>query len=242
MRGTPDTNSDGSPVPAGRSGPAVRAGARDVAPLVVGYAPFALLVGAAVADGPQVAARWASTFVVLGGSAQLVVLRLLDGGSPLALVVLGGLAANARLLAYSGSLSVLWRDQPRRFRALGAAFLIDATWALAVRHHQSAGGGRAHRAYYLAAAGTLTVAWGSIVTAGVFVGARLAGTQWLALAAPLSLVALVVPQVQRPRAVVVVAVASALAWFGTGWAAGTGLLAAMAVGAVVGATRGEDPA
>ena len=114
-------------------GTAARHGVRDVAPMLVGLVPFGLVVGVAVAASGPVAARWSATFLVFAGSAQLVVLDLLDHGAPVALVVAAGLAANARLIAYSASLAPRWSGEPRWFRLIGAAALVDPTWALAQR-------------------------------------------------------------------------------------------------------------
>src|SRR5690349_16436034 len=80
---------------------AALAGIRDAAPLVAGHLPFALVIGVTVAAAPPVLARWLSTILIFGGSAQLITLELLDAGSPLLLVIGAGLVTNARILAYS---------------------------------------------------------------------------------------------------------------------------------------------
>ena len=54
-----------------------RLGARDMAPLALGYVPFGLLVGTAVGRSPDPAASWAGTWTIYGGSAHLAVLDLL---------------------------------------------------------------------------------------------------------------------------------------------------------------------
>jgi predicted branched-subunit amino acid permease len=193
-----------------------------------------------VAAAPPVAARWLSTLLIFGGSAQLVTMELLDAGSPLLLGIGAGLVTNARVLAYSASLAPYWRDQPRWFRLLGAALIIDPTWAMAQRDR--ARGHRRpddHRAYFLGEAGTLAAGWFGAVSLGVLAGARLTDVIGrggvLALAAPLSLAALVAPQLASRPAVVVAAVAALAGWVGADLPAGIGLLLAVAAATAAGA-------
>ena len=72
--------------PERRAGEA-RAGAASAIPLLVGLLPFGLVVGTRVADGDAVAARWLSTVLIMGGSAQLTVFEMVDRGAPIVLVV-----------------------------------------------------------------------------------------------------------------------------------------------------------
>jgi len=80
-----------------------RAGARAAIPFVIGLAPFAVTVGAAVAASGDPLAAWTGTLLLYGGSAQLAVLQVLGTGGPVwTAIVVGGLI-NARLLGYSGA-------------------------------------------------------------------------------------------------------------------------------------------
>ena len=68
---------------------AARDGALAIAPLVIGFAPFALVIGATVAasahEGPGFAASW----LVYGGSAQLALTRTLESGGAVLAVITG---------------------------------------------------------------------------------------------------------------------------------------------------------
>ena len=109
----------------------IRAGFMTMVPFVVGLAPFALVIGATAANTSDPLAAWSGSWLVYGGSAHLAVLRSVDAG--LLVAVAGALLINARLLAYSASLAQRWRDQPRWFRLVAAALVIDPTWAVAER-------------------------------------------------------------------------------------------------------------
>jgi predicted branched-subunit amino acid permease len=215
----------------------LRGGAAAMAPLLVGYAPFAIVVGAASAAGPEPWAGWAATFLVFGGSAHLAVVQLLDAGAALGTVVLTGLVIQARLIVYSASLAQEWRGWSRRSRLVLAATIVDPTWALAQERSRRAGSVAAKQAWYVGAAGTLAAGWGALVAVGFVAGARLPASPAWDLIAPLVLLALVVPQLGTSgarRAAVAGTIAALLA---AELPAGTAVLAAMAAGAVAGRGR-----
>ncbi|MFM2076504.1 MAG: hypothetical protein RJA49_394, partial [Actinomycetota bacterium] len=58
--------------------PATRAGMLAMLPLIAGYLPFALVVGAAVAEHGTPWAGWAGSWLIYGGSAHLATVRTLD--------------------------------------------------------------------------------------------------------------------------------------------------------------------
>ena len=103
----------------------VRDGVTSMLPLVVAYVPFALVIGTAVADH-GLPAGVVGTAVIFGGSAHLATIRSLEGAGVAAALV-AGLVVNARLVVYSAALARRWRGQPRWFRLVAAAFVIDPT-------------------------------------------------------------------------------------------------------------------
>jgi predicted branched-subunit amino acid permease len=219
-----------------------RAGAAAIAPAVVGYLPFALLVGATAGDSAEPLAAWFGTWLIFGGSAHLAVLDGLASGAALASVVTVALLVNARLLVYSAALAPAWRDQPRWFRVLGAATLVDITWALARRRAAEPGSAQALRAYQLGAALTLAAGWGVAVTVGAVAGRGVGGVPGIELAAPLCLAALVVPRLRDRRAVRVAVAAGATALVTAAVAPSVAVLAAMGAGVAAGGARsGSEP-
>ncbi len=176
----------------------VLAGVHAMTPLVLAYAPFAVVIGSTVASIDEPVAGWAGSWLIYGGSAHLAALHgIADGGALLAIAT--ALLVNARLLVYSASIAPRWRHQPRWFRALGPALLIDPTWALAERHDHLAASPAADRRFFLGAGLTLGAAWSALIAAGAAIGDRLPDVG-LELAAPLCLLALVATPAARSGA------------------------------------------
>lgn len=169
-------------------------GARAMAPMLVAYAPFGLLVGAAVAASDHPTAAWLSTWTIYGGAAHLAVLDVLRQDAGLLGAVLVGLLINARMIAYSASLAAHWRDASRGSRLAAAAVLTDATWAMA--HNRDAGTAAARRRYYFGAGITLWFGWPTLVSLGVLAGAWLQAVPMVTLLPTLTLGALAVPQLR----------------------------------------------
>jgi predicted branched-subunit amino acid permease len=215
----------------------VRAGALAMVPFIVGYAPFAMVIGTTAATSADPIAGWAGSWLIYGGSAHLAALRGLADGSAL-LAVLTGLLVNARLLLYGASMAPRWRDQPGWFRAVAPALLIDPTWALAGQPAEQPMAAAAQRRFYLAAGLTLGAGWSAAMAAGALAGDRLPEVG-LELAAPLCLLALVGPRLHDRRHRWAAVGAGVTALITQGWPAGTGIAAAIAAGcAAAHLTRG----
>jgi predicted branched-subunit amino acid permease len=201
-------------------------------PLVIGYMPFALVIGSAAADHGASVAGWAGSWLIFGGSAQLAAIRTVDDAGAAA-AILTALLIHARLVVYSTSLAQRWSGQPRRFRLAAAALIIDPTWAVADQHAESCSDARAQRRFFFGAALTLGGAWSAAMAVGVMLGTRLDSVD-LQIAVPLCLIGLIAGGLRDggTRAVIVVAATTAL--LTAGWPSGTGLLAAVAAGCAVG--------
>lgn len=212
----------------------VRAGITAMVPFVVGYAPFALVIGTAAARTDDPLAAWSGSWLIFAGSAHLAVLRALDAG--LLVAVAGGLLINARLLAYSASLAQRWRHQPRWFLLLGAALVVDPTWVAAERHAAESPSNAAQRRFFLAASGVLAVGWSTLIAVGVIVGGRLDAID-LEIVAPVCLAALLGPALREASARMAAAAAGAVAILGGRWPPGSALLLAIVAGAVAATAR-----
>jgi predicted branched-subunit amino acid permease len=219
-----------------------RAGCRDSIAVIVAYVPFGLALGATLAAGsvhPLVA--WSSSPLLFSGAAQLIAVQLLDAGGSAAVVIVGALVVNARLLLYSASVAPHVRGWRGRWRWVGAYFLVDPVYALTLaRFRRPDGGGEARDrlAYYLAVGLTLWTAWQLITAAGVLLGGVLPASLRLELAAPLTFLLLLLPMLTSRAAYAAAAVGAAVALAASGLPLGLGLLvgatAGMAVGALVG--------
>jgi branched chain amino acid efflux pump len=217
------------PEPATRD---MRAGFLAMVPFVVGYAPFALVIGAAVAGSSDPLAGWSGSWLMFGGSAHLAVLRSLDAG--LLVAVAGGLLINARLLAYSASLAQHWRNQPRWFRVVAAAMVIDPTWAAAERHAATGASDQAQRRFFLTAGVVMGAGWSALIAVGAVVGGRLDALR-LEVVVPLCLATMVGPVLRDGGGRAAVFAAALVATLGSRLPAGVVLLVAIAAGALAGA-------
>jgi predicted branched-subunit amino acid permease len=210
----------------------VRLGAVAMLPLVIAYAPFAFVIGAAAGDHGTPIAGWAGSWLIYGGSAHLATIRTLDDAGPF-LAIATGLLINARLLVYSAGLARSWPHQPRWFRVAAAGLIIDPTFVAAERFAARCEDVVAQRRHFIAAGLTLGAGWSAAIGLGAALGPRLGGLD-VDIVVPLCLLALVgdALRVSGSRVVVVVA---ALIGAGTGsLPAGTGMLLAIAGGAGAG--------
>lgn len=205
----------------------VRAGARALIPVLVGYAPLALLVGSAVSasDSPLVA--WIATWTVYSGAAQLAILDVVAGGGGAAAAVVAGLAINARLMAYSMSLAADWRGTTRTARVLAAVALTDVPFALT---HGRGGDARSRRYFYAGAALAMWLGWVGMVSLGALTGRSVALLPGSDLAAPLVLGALLVTRLRDRATVAACAAALATSTVTASLSAGPAMLLTIAAG------------
>lgn len=182
-----------------------RDGVRAILPVLAAYAPLGLVVGSHVAASADPVPAWLGTWLIYGGAAQLAVLDVLGHGSGWMTAAAVGILVNLRLAAYATAMVPDWRAAPWRRRAAAAAMLTDAPWALARTRT------RGTQAYYLGASVALLVAWPTMVTVGIFVGGALEGYTVTALLLPLTLGAVIVPQLRQRTAAVAMAAAVVVA-------------------------------
>ena len=200
------------------------AGARAMLPLLVAYAPFALMVGAAVAASDNPLAAWLSTWTIYGGAAHLVTLDVLAQGSGWVAAAVAGLLVQTRLSAYSTAMAPDWAAATLPQRLLAGVLLTDAPWALARARETG------RRDFYLGAGLTLFVAWPAMVSVGAVSGYVLNRCPAAALVPALVLGCTVATQL-RHRPVLVAAAAAGLSAVVTAPAsAGVALVAAAVAG------------
>lgn len=189
------------------------AGARAVAPMLVGVVPFGLVAGATPATtGLGGDAAVGLSTVVFAGASQLAAADVLaDGGGALVAVV-AACTINLRMLLYSASLAPHLTHVPRRRRMLLAYLLTDQAYAVSITRWSGeavqAGEGRdapepARRVpYYLGAAVTLWAVWQVATVAGIVVGSTVPDSLPLDFAVPLVFLVLLVPAItSRPAGV-----------------------------------------
>lgn len=222
------------------------AGAKAVAPMLVGVIPFGLVAGATPATtGLGGGTSIGLSTIVFAGASQLAAADVLaDHGSAL-VAVIAACTINLRMLLYSASLAPHLTHVPLRRRLFMAYLLTDQAYAVSITRWT----GEAVRAgeggpapdldrrvpYYLGAALLLWVNWQICTVVGVLIGSAVPDSLPLDFAVPLVFLVLLVPAItSRPAAVAAI--------FGGGTAvlsaqAGAGHLAVL-FGAVAGIASG----
>lgn len=210
----------------------IRTAARDLAPVVVGLAPFAILIGVTgVRSGAGGGTAVLSSVLLFGGSAQLTAMTLLADGAAAGAVVAAVAVVNARLLLYAAALEPGFRDQPRWFRCLAPHLLVDPTYALAIRRGDLSDP-VAFRRFWLLTGGTLGVAWVGLTAVGVALAPVLPPSPALDVGAPAMFLALLVPLLRTRPGLVGAVVGGVIAAAAAPLPNGLGLLCGIAAGAV----------
>ena len=210
------------------------AGVRDVSPLLLGIAPFALVAGIAAVDaGLGLAEAVGMSVIVFAGASQLAALELLGENAPLAVVVGTAVVINLRMLMYSASIAPHFAEYGRRLRAGLAYLLTDQAYALSVAEFDE-DPDRSRWRYYFGAGASLWIVWQIGTIAGVVIGAGVPDAWGLTFAVPLVFLGLLVPAMKdRPTTVAGVA-GGAVAVVAAGLPLNLGLL----VGALCGVAAG----
>ena len=217
---------------------AVRTGIRDALLIVLGYIPFGLAAGAAMAQtGVSPALSILSSPIIFAGASQLVAIQLLGSGAGIAVVVFSVLVVNARHLLYSASMEPHLADWGRGQR-LGAAFLLsDPVYALAISRFEREGGPEPKRVqlgYFFAAGIACFLGWSLLVVFGVLLGGFIPAWVPLELAIPLTFLLLVLPLIKDRAGLVAASVGGLVALLASPLDLGLGLM----VGAVAGLIAG----
>jgi predicted branched-subunit amino acid permease len=211
-------------------------GVRAMLPLLLGVAPFGLVIGVTVAEtGVPHAAGWSLSWLVYAGSAQLAAVGLLAGSASAAVVVASVAVINLRVGLYSAALAQHWRGTSWWWRVLAGYLVIDPSFAVGSQSYDGSRPARLAHRHYLGGALVLWAGWLTVTGLGVTVGAVLPSALRLESIGPMYIVALVVLSVRTKAA-----------WVGVGVATGTAVVASLlplhlgpAVGMVAGLLAGS---
>jgi 4-azaleucine resistance transporter AzlC len=217
------------------------AGARSVAPIIIGIVPFGLVAGAAVtAAGLGLAEAVGMSLLVNAGASQIAATALFSEGAPLLVTVGTALVINARMFIYSTSIAPVLAPEAGRWRALLGHPLVDQSYAVTMTE------GRDRDdislvPFYVGSWLVLAIVWQISNIAGALAGAFVPTSWSLDFAVPLVFLAMLVPALKF-RADIEAAVA-------TGIAAAilvpvlpvqTGLIVAIIIGMAWGAARHHE--
>ena len=215
------------------------AGARDIAPLIVGAVPFGILYGVVclTAGMPWWAAQAMSAFV-FAGSAQFIAAGLVGQGTPFPFIVLTTFIVNLRHALYGASVAPYLRGLPATWRAFLAFGMTDESYATTIVHYrdETRGDVAAKHWYFLGANVAMYVCWQFDTALGYWIGAALGDPLALGLdfVLPVVFIAILVPQLKSRSTILSALVAGAVAVLAAGLPNKLGLLIAIAAGIFAG--------
>ena len=174
-------------------------GFRDVAPMMLGVAPFAMITGVSAASvGLSPLEAIGMSVLVFAGASQLAAIALIGQGAGVAVILLTTFMVNLRTAMYSASLAPWLRPLSVPARTGLAYLMTDQAYAFSIlRFRREPGTPR--RDYYLGVAVPLWLLWQVATAAGAVAGAQVPPGWQLEFAIPLTFLALLAPAVRdRP--------------------------------------------
>ena len=211
------------------------AGAREIAPVLLGAIPFGFVAGvAAIASGLTPLEGMALSVLSFSGIAQLIVCQLIAADSPALVAIAAAGVVSLRHMMYSAAISPHLAHLSRRWRALLAFLMTDQSFAMTVAHFSEPGDRRHRHWNVLGSSLTLYVFWQVAVAFGIAIGAQVPATWSLDFAVVLTFIALLVPAVRTRADLAAAIVAAGVALM----AAGLPFRLALVVASIAGVAAG----
>lgn len=172
------------------------AGVRDVAPMLPGFVPFGMIVGATAIDaGIPASHTVVMSLLMYAGAAQLAAIELLGTDAPAVVVVVTALVINARFMIFSASLASHFRTLPARWRWSLANLVVDSSYALSITAFTEDESTN-KRWYFLGVAFPGWLDWQIATAAGIVLGTRIPDSWQLDFAVPLVFLALLFASIE----------------------------------------------
>jgi predicted branched-subunit amino acid permease len=173
------------------------AGAKAVAPLLLGVAPFGVIAGVNAAGlGLASFQAYAPSFLIFAGASQLAISDLMGRGAPALVIVVTALIVNLRMSMYSASLAPHLRNLPLGWKAVLAYMLTDQVYAVSIIRYRRPMSLYEKAWFYVGGGLMLWAAWQAATLVGVTVGARVPASWSLDFTVPLTFLALLIPAVK----------------------------------------------
>jgi predicted branched-subunit amino acid permease len=185
----------------------MRAGAKAVAPQLIGIIPFGLVAGATPADGGLgLGAAAGFSAIVFAGASQLAAIDVLLHGGTVLVALLAAYTINLRMVLYSASLAPYLTKDKLRWRLLASYLLVDQVYAVAATRwpdpDDPVSEPEARIPFMIGAGLLLWTGWQLSTLAGAALGAAVPDSLPLGFAVPLVFLVLLVPSITtRPAAV-----------------------------------------
>jgi 4-azaleucine resistance transporter AzlC len=225
----------------------VTAGAKAIAPILLGIIPFSIITGVAAANAgiPPLEAIGMS-LVIYAGAAQLAAIELIGRTAPVVIIVLTAVIINLRYIMYSASLAPHFRRFSMPTKWLGAYVLTEQAYAVSITEFQTtAPSERSRKWFYLGGAVFSWVVWQVGTVVGVAIDGNVPAGLSFDFAVPLTFMALLFSVLDGRPTEVVALVAGGTSVFFSPLPYNLGLIAAAVVGIVTGVVidlrRGSFP-
>lgn len=148
---------------------AFREGVVAVFPLAFGVLPIGIIFGAtAVESGLSLFQTLASSFLMIGGAAQILAVSLLKEQAATIVIILSALMINLRHVIYSASLSELSKEHPKRTLGVLSYFLTDECFV--TLNSKMMKNEKISPGYFFGAGLTLWILWQLSTYAGTLLG------------------------------------------------------------------------
>jgi predicted branched-subunit amino acid permease len=222
-----------APIPSPRE--EFMAGARQVAPVLLGTIPFGFVVGiAAISVGLTALEGTALSVLSFSGIAQLITCQLIAAGSPVIVTVLAASVVSLRLMMYSAAIAPHLAHLPLRWRVWLAFLMTDQSFATTVHHFTEPGDIRFRHWHVLGSSVTLYLTWQAAVIVGVIFGAQIPASWSLDFAVVLTFIALLVPAIRTRADLAAAIVAAGVALMAAGLPFRLSLIVASVIGIAAG--------
>jgi predicted branched-subunit amino acid permease len=193
------------------------AGAREIAPVLLGAIPFGFVAGvAAVASGLTPVEGMALSVLSFSGIAQLIVCQLIAADSPALVAIAAAAVVSLRHMMYSAAISPHLAHLSTRWRALLAFLMTDQSFVMTVKRFSAPGDARNRHWHVLGSSVTLYAVWQLTVLIGIALGAQIPATWSLDFAVVLTFIALLVPVVRTRADLAAAIVATGVALIAAG--------------------------
>lgn len=212
-----------------------RDGLRDVAPILLGVAPFGLIFGVTLAasDVNQFAG-WASSIIVFGGASQLAIVDVLGSGGAAITALLTAVVINSRHLMYSADMGRYTTDLPMRRKIPIAYLLTDQAYLVTATRFPDPTRATGLVPYYFGVGLSMWGIWQLTTTSGLFLGNFIPESWQLGFAIPMTFAALLILAVRTRAGLLAAVVGGTVAVIAIDFPYGLGLMA----GAIAGVAAG----
>ena len=205
-----------------------------ILPLLVGVAPFGMLVGVVSREaGFSVWHNFAAASILYAGASQLVMIDLLSRDTPFWVILLSMSVVNLRMVIFSASLAPYMKHGPMLRRLLLSSIMVDQAYAFS-HERFSDEPDMAHRhAFFFGMSLPVALVWGFSAMLGYVAGALIPASWSITFIVPLMFLAVLVPAVKGRVYFIGAIVSASVAILANGLPNNLGLIAAALCGIAV---------